>query len=289
MIDLAAIRHEFSFLSNIVPLGAAPSGQKDVLRAQLDGRDVVLKLIRASSGDERVQREIEAVAKLDSAYVPKVLDHGERVIAGARRLYLIEQLITGETLRSALDRKPVWPLAEVLTMTDVLLRACASFEQARLVHRDIKPANIMVDAGGKIWIIDFGIVRHLDQTSLTPTAERFGPFTPGYAAPEQMRNLKAQINSRADLFSVGVVLYEIATGSNPYLVGKRSVLEVIDHMEKVDLPRAILAGDHDGVFAEFLSALTARFPSRRPQLASHALDWFRPISEKLTATATPKT
>lgn len=75
-------------------------------------------------------------------------------------------------------------------------------------------------------IIDFGIVRFLDMESLTQTSQRFGPCTPGYGAPEQMRNLKAQINIRADLFSVGVVAYEALKGHNPYTRDKRDILEI---------------------------------------------------------------
>jgi eukaryotic-like serine/threonine-protein kinase len=285
MIDIGEVRRAFSDLTDITPL-TGDSGQKVVLTAKLDGRDVCLKLIKPSGDDrERTAREIEAVARLRSKYVPEVLKHGARTIGGDDRLFVIEEFIPGATLRARLRNGPL-SLADTIKLGDALVLACGDFEAHDLVHRDIKPENLMIDREGKIWVIDFGIARLLDKESLTNTSQRFGVFTPGYGAPEQMRNLKAQINTRADLFSVGVVMHECIVGRNPYLTGKADLLEVVRHMEREDLPKLDIAEDPDGELAEFIGALASRFPSRRPQTAKEAREWFGPIAARL---ATPRT
>lgn len=281
MLDVGEVRRAFAELTNVTPL-AGDSGQKVVLTAQLSGRPVCLKLIKSTSDDyERTSREIEAAARLKSKYVPAVIDYGKRAIGNdGDRLYVIEEFVPGETLRARLLRGPL-VVAEAIDVGESLLQACADFERNSVVHRDIKPENLMLDAAGKLWVIDFGIARLLDLESLTKTSLRFGVFTPGYGAPEQMRNLKAQIDVRADLFSVGVVLHECLAGRNPYLVGKRDLLEVIRHMEEQDLPPLQIPDDPSGELAELVAALASRFPSRRPQTADEARAWFAPIADRL--------
>ncbi len=277
MLDLAAVQAAFPELTDLVP-NSRDSGQKEVVFAKHKGDDVVLKLIKGGpqGGDDRATREIEAVATLACDYVPPVLSHGRRKIGTEDRLFIIEKRITGMTFRAALDAKPKRDAREVITFLETLLSACKAFEDAKLVHRDIKPDNLLVDATGKLWIIDFGLVRFLDQTSLTPTGQHFGPFSPGYGAPEQMRNLKPQISSRADLFSIGVVAYEMLNGGNPHLTG-RDVLVVINNVLKHDLPPLTIPGDASNELSQFIAALTARFPSRRPKTAAEALAWLRSI------------
>jgi serine/threonine protein kinase len=282
MLDLAQVRSAFPDYEDLTPLGIH-SGQKDVLRARHGSDLVALKLIKPTTQDvDRTLREIEAVARLDSDFVPKVIDHGTRTIGDDERIYLAEHFIDGGSYRARLhaDTKP--DPTFVLGLAAALLLACRDFEDASLVHRDIKPENIMVGLDEKIWVIDFGIVRILDQESLTATSRHFGLCTPGYGAPEQLRNLKSQIDTRADLFSVGIVLYESLFGSNPHLTGKRDVLEVIQSMERQDLPPLT---DIDPELSEFIGVLTARFPSRRPRNAHEALRWFEPIRKRLTKSA----
>lgn len=282
MIDLSAVRAEFKDLNDIRSLGVAPSGQKDVLRARLNDEDVVLKIIKPSANDAaRAEREIAAVARLNCPYVPKVFEHGHRAIGGEDRYYLVEQYIAGVSYREQLVRQPVQPLVDVVRLGEVLLGACVEFEAQRLVHRDIKPENIMVDGSGKFWIIDFGIVRMLDAESLTATSQRFGPCTPGYGAPEQFRNDKKAINAQADLFSVGVVLYESLAGAHPFGAGRRAVLDVIRAVDSTDVPRLAIPGDKDGCLAELICSLAGRFPSRRPPTAVDAFAWFREVQQKL--------
>lgn len=281
MLDLGAIQREFGDLDGLRPLAA--SGQKYVLRAHHSGRDVVLKLIKQSDAEDEklLEREMGAVTRLACDYVPRVLEWGKRAINGEPQLFIVEEFIQGRSYREVLQQQPNQTLEAVLRLADVLLRACCDFEAAGLVHRDLKPDNLMVGPDGKIWVIDFGIVRFLDAPSLTSTHAMFGRFTLGYGAPEQLRNLKPEIDARADLFAVGVVLYESLYGQNPFYEGKSNELEVLKHVCDRDLSRLRIEGDRDGRLAEFIAALVARFPSRRPQTARKALSWFHEVEATL--------
>lgn len=285
MLDLAAVQQSFPDIEDLRPL--AQSGQKEVLRGMLNGEAVVLKLLKPTpEAREQMKREIDAAAQLDCDYVPRILRSGDQTVNGDTRFFVIEQYVEGETLRDRFSREKMLPLNEVLRLARVLLRACADFEVRGFVHRDIKPENIMVGSDGRIWVIDFGIVRFLDLQSLTPTLAQWGRFTLGYGSPEQMRNLKPDIDARTDLFAIGVVLYEALYGTNPYYEGKQNQVEVFQHMMNRDLPPLEIEGDESGEFSEFLHALTARFPSRRPQTGREALDWFEEVAGRLAGDTT---
>ncbi|TDK21063.1 serine/threonine protein kinase [Luteimonas aestuarii] len=274
MISIEDVHKAFPELGSLALI--ASSGQKHVFRVTKNG-GLVLKLIKSSdSSGARAAREAEAVARLRSRYVPEMLEVGEREVGGTLAIYFLERFISGKTYRDILSSGPQ-SLSSVIDLADALLTACCEFEAATLVHRDIKPENIIVDEAGSHWILDFGIVRLLDMDSVTKTSDRFGPFTPGYGAPEQIRNLKDSIDIRADIFSVGVVMYEALLGRNPYLHNKRDALAVIKHMLDLDLDRldAQVAGSLP--MADFISALTSRFPSRRPESAGAALQWFSDV------------
>lgn len=280
MIDLGSIRQAFPALDN-VKLLSDDTGQRVVLSAEQAKVAVVLKILRPSQDPARTDREIEAIARLTSQRVPKLIDHGKRTIGATEVLYIVEERIDGETLRAHLDRRTKPDLPFVMRVGDELLQACAEFEACKLVHRDLKPANIMIDRAGKLWVIDFGIARLLDLPSLTKTAAHFGVFSPGYGAPEQIRNVKSQINSRADLFSVGVVLHEMLTGINPYLLGARDTLDVIRRMLTIDIPSAPHPKDPAGELGLFVSSMAARYPSRRPQNTAEAREWYAHVRKAL--------
>lgn len=181
LIDLAAIILAFPEVENVSPL--VQSGQKDVLRGTFKGQECVLKLLKPTpEAREQMQREIEAATQLKCDYVPTLFESGERPINGDTRFYVVEQYISGETLRARFDREKVLPLTDVILLGRVLLHACADFEARGFVHRDLKPENILIDFHGKIWVIDFGIVSFLGLQSLTPTLAQWGRFTLGYGS-----------------------------------------------------------------------------------------------------------
>lgn len=100
-----------------------------------------------------------------------------------------------------------------------------------------------------------------------------GPHTPGYAAPEQFNNLKKEIDSRADIFSLGVVVYECMTGKNPFKDGASNALEILQNTETITPVQYIINGDSQSQFMALLGAMMGKYPSRRPRTAEQALDW----------------
>lgn len=280
MIDLGAIAKAFPELANLAAL-STDTGQRIVLAGERGSDKVVLKLLRPGQDPARTEREIEAVTRVKSNRVPAILDVGQRQVAGTDVFYTLELRVNGQTLSSFLKKTPKPDLAFIVNAGDALLEACAAAEAQKVVHRDIKPGNLMIDDGGKLWVIDFGIARILDLPSLTGTANFFGVFTPGYGAPEQIRNAKADINSRADLFSIGVVMHEMLTGTNLYLSGARDAMEVLRRMINADLPLPSHPKDVKGELALFVSNMASRFPSRRPQNTKEARDWFADVRKQL--------
>jgi serine/threonine protein kinase len=255
----------------------ADSGQKYVFQGAYGTRSVALKLIKPSGSSlERTQREIDAVSKLNLPYVPNIYSAGARSIDADTYLFLIEEFIQGSTFRALLNQAGRMPVLDTVGLIDELLSACLDFEKARIVHRDLKPDNLMRDASGKLWVIDFGLARHLDLSSLTADGA-YGVGTVGYMAPEQFRNLKAEINSRADLYAVGMIAYEALAGSHPYFTVGVHPFDVVRKMESQDAPLLKLPHDTSGMLAAFINFLIQRFPSRRPQSVSDAREYFAPV------------
>ncbi|MEO0376987.1 MAG: serine/threonine-protein kinase, partial [Cyanobacteria bacterium P01_A01_bin.17] len=161
-----------------------------------------------------------------------------------------------------------------------LLEALRSAEQKSIVHRDVKPDNIIIDTDGNAWLIDFGLARHLNLESLTATSDYFGACTPGYAPPEQFRNQKKDIDARADLFALGVTLYECIEGKNPFQDQARDVNEVIRRVEKTSLPALSKAKVGDSGFSDLVQSMTRRWPNHRLKTINEALIWIKEITDE---------
>lgn len=200
----------------VQPLGAG--GQKVVFVARYHDADVALKLIRPGPASilERARREIDTLRQLNDPHFPRIFESGECALgAWDGVLYIIEELLHGESLRERLGRESPIPLREAFRVTIEILGALVILERVPIVHRDIKPENVFLEAQ-RVVLLDFGIIRHLALESLTHDLAMVGPCTPGYGAPEQIRNEKRSISTRTDLFALGVVIYEMVSGINPF-------------------------------------------------------------------------
>jgi Tol biopolymer transport system component len=202
------------------PLGAG--GMGEVYRARDDrlGRDVALKVI-ASDGlpePERVRRfeqEARAVAALGHPNILAVHDVGTH----EGHPYVVFELLEGESLRDRLERGPL-PMRKAIELGGHIGQGLAAAHARGVVHRDLKPANLFLTRDGRVKILDFGLAKLVEPTMLeaspeaTPTVTGAFLGTPGYAAPEQVRALPA--DHRVDLFALGAVLYEMATGQKAF-------------------------------------------------------------------------
>lgn len=178
-------------------------------------RLVAIKTIRLPEGGDleaeemaaRFQREAEAAGRLTHPNVVAIHEYG--VDAGVA--YIVMELVRGETLKTRLDRQTPIPVSETVAIMQGLLAGLAYSHAQGVVHRDIKPANIMITKDGQAKIADFGIARVEDST-LTRTGTIMG--TPAYMSPEQING--ETVDARSDIYSAGVILYQLLTGERPF-------------------------------------------------------------------------
>lgn len=225
--------------------------------------------------DPRSLREIQIERDLNLSMVPKIYETGTIEYEGTETLYIIEQKVKRTELRKVLESGKRFSLEEAVTFLEQGLEFIACIENKGIVHRDIKPENIIRADDGRIFFLDFGIARILGADSLTRTGAMMGPHTPGYAAPEQFNNLKKEIDSRADIFSLGVVTYECITGKNPFREGSINALEVLQKTETITPVQYSIKGDTQSQFMALLGAMMGKYPSRRPRTAKQAIDWLK--------------
>jgi serine/threonine protein kinase len=191
------------------------------------GGALALKLYKAVSTSGRDAREIRAMKRCQHPNIARLLsmeavDHkGHSVVA------IIEEFLPGGTLTS----KGQLTISQCLNVGAQLISAIAHLEQLRLVHRDIKPDNIMFRADGQTPVLtDFGVVRDLSDSSITPTWADRGPGTPFFSAPEQLRNEKNLIDWRTDQFALGIVLSQAALGDHPFRETGASDIETVERV-----------------------------------------------------------
>jgi serine/threonine protein kinase len=191
-------------------------GQKIVYKGSWRGRNVVLKLFHPDAQEQRALREVEALKRIESEFVAKLL-HYETIDTGeSLERFIIEEYILGEPASEYATPKSLLSIPIVLDVAKGLLQGLSEIHACNVVHRDIKPENIILSSEYSPTIIDFGIVRFLDRSTLTPEGSVFGPCTQCYAPFEVLYNKTEQIDARSDLYSLGITLFALLTGRLPY-------------------------------------------------------------------------
>ncbi|HUQ76233.1 MAG TPA: serine/threonine-protein kinase [Burkholderiales bacterium] len=191
----------------------------DGLDPTLDRR-VAIKTILTSNLDEatakhysmRFQREVRAVARLNHPNIVQVYDFG----AEGDLAYIVMEYIEGRELKDSFDKKELFDLGTTFRLMTELLGALDFAHEAGIIHRDVKPANVMIDAGGHAKLTDFGVARVEDPDAATGESTRAGAVigTPSYMSPEQIQG--QPIDRRTDIFSAGVLFYQLLTGQKPF-------------------------------------------------------------------------
>jgi serine/threonine-protein kinase len=157
---------------------------------------------------ERLEREARAAGKLSHPNIVTIYDVGEESAVQ----YIAMEYLEGSTLEELLISGINW---DYKTLSNVMIQVCDALDYAhenRVVHRDVKPANIMIMEGSKVKVMDFGIARLDTSASMTQTGTALG--TPNYISPEQLKG--QPVDRKSDIFSVGVVFYELLTGEKPF-------------------------------------------------------------------------
>ncbi len=157
---------------------------------------------------ERFLREVEATRSLTHKNVVQVLGAGEQ----DGLPYLVCEYVEGGSLETMLEECPRLALDLALEIGVQLFEGLAHAHQQGIIHRDLKPANLLLTTGGVLKVADFGVAKVAGASSLTRTGALFG--TPAYMSPEQAQGL--HVDARSDLFSAGVIVYELLTGINPH-------------------------------------------------------------------------
>ncbi|MFZ9671606.1 MAG: Stk1 family PASTA domain-containing Ser/Thr kinase [Candidatus Nanopelagicaceae bacterium] len=261
------------------------SGGMATIYAAIDlrlDRQVAVKIMHSHLAQDeqfvsRFIREAKAAASLSHPNIVAVLDQGWNQ-GGSPCVFIVMELIEGATLRDYLIEQGSLSPERALSIITPVASALAAAHKLGIVHRDIKPENILVSKEGRIKIADFGLARGalLGNTMTAESSVILGSVS--YLSPEQVQ--RGVADARSDIYSLGIVLFEILTGQKPYQ-GEDPVQVAIKHVnERVPAPSTLKPGLSVEIDQLVLSA-TDIDPDKRPRDAVVMLEKLRELSEKL--------
>ncbi len=222
-------------------------------------RPVAIKLLHreiAADSDqiERFRREARAVAQLSHPHIVTVIDAGE----DDGRPYIVFEYVEGETLKQRIQRLGRLPVAEAVAYAVEIARALGAAHQRSIVHRDVKPQNVLVDVEGSAKVTDFGIARSLEEEGLTADGRVLG--TTDYVSPEQA--LGHPVTGQSDLYSLGIVLFEMLTGEVPFK-GENQVAVAMKHVREEIPDVQVRRPEASAALAAVVERATAKDLGRR--------------------------
>jgi serine/threonine protein kinase len=246
------------------PLGSGATANVCLCERGPEREKVVLKVLKSEgSGDSdllsRFVQEYFAASSIDSPYVAKVFEHG----FSETHAYIVMEYFPAGDLRARIARDRPNP-EESLIIIGSILAALTSVHNAGIIHRDLKPANVMFRDNGTIALVDFGSARR-DADPVAKTLAGVVIGTPYYLSPEQA--LGGTADERSDLYSVGVMLYELLTGQRMYAAP--SLVALFEMHKTAPIPKLPAPHAHHQVFLE---KLVAKQPAERFNNAAEALD-----------------
>lgn len=254
------------------PLGTG--GMASVYKAyhaKLD-RYVAIKVLHAAFSTEtdfiaRFEREAQIVAKLEHPHIVPVFDYAEQ----ENQPYLVMKYVEGETLKKVLSRGAL-PLNEVIRVMGSVADALTYAHRRGVLHRDVKPSNIILDSNGTPYLTDFGLAR-IAQMGATTMSQDMILGTPQYISPEQANGSK-DLDPRTDVYSLGVILYEMVVGRVPFTADTPYAV-VHDHIyTELPRPSEINPQIPPAVEAVLVKALS-KLPADRYETPNAMMDAFR--------------
>lgn len=228
-------------------------------------RLVAVKVMHPALADDeqfvaRFIREAKAAARLSHPNVVPVFDQG----ADGGSVFLVMEYVAGRTLRDLLHERGRLSPRQALDLLEPVLAALEAAHGAGLVHRDVKPENVLLADDGRVKVVDFGLARAVEAANITATTGLL-MGTVGYLAPEQVE--RGSSDARSDVYAAGILLYELLTGTPPY-VGETALAVAYRHVhDDVPAPSAFVPSVPPALDALVLQATlrdpAARFPSAR--------------------------
>ncbi|OZD43168.1 serine/threonine protein kinase [Rhodococcus sp. 06-1477-1B] len=238
------------------------------------GRTVAIKVLKADlAGDAafrtRFRLEAQAASRMAHPTIVRVFDAGEDVEVGTdgheRPVpYIVMELVHGRLLKDVIAAGPV-PTDDALRYVDGILEALEYSHRAGVVHRDIKPGNVMITDSGRVKVMDFGIARAVSDSSSTVAETTAIVGTAAYFSPEQAKG--ESVDARADLYSTGVVLYELLTGRPPFR-GDTPVAVAYQHVSEAPVPPSEIVETVPRALDAIVLRALAKDPFQRPQDAA---------------------
>ncbi len=200
------------------------------------GREVAIKVLRGEYGSDvsflaRFQREAQAAAQLNHPNVVAVFDYGQDPVGP----YIVMELVTGGDLAGALRERGPLPPTVAASICQQIADALDAAHGRGIVHRDIKPSNVLLSTGGRVKVADFGIAQAFTDAKLTMTGVTMGSVH--YFSPEQARG--DPVGSPSDIYSVGLVMYEMLTGQRAYGGGSAAEVAMARLSGRIPTPAAV--------------------------------------------------
>src|SRR5438552_11124691 len=287
MGDLATdTRRQFGDYEIESVLGKGAMGMVYLARDRRIGRRVALKTVQvqqqfedeseATEFYQRLQREAEVCGAMQHPNIVTLYEPGyeNNVIS-----FLATEWVDGESLRDRLKRSKPLPLDDALRIGEDILRGLAYAHAKGVIHRDIKPANILLSSEGQAKIADFGIARPVN-SDLTAVGSMLG--TPNYMSPEQVKC--DTVTTKSDLFSVGVVMYEMLTGVKPFTASDVSGI-LRNVVEKNPALASEVNPEVPEPIGRFVAGLFAKKPAHRVASATEALEELQNLRSMTPATS----
>jgi serine/threonine-protein kinase len=233
-------------------------------------RDVAVKLLRLDLAEDpsvnlRFQREAQNAASLNHPAIAAVYDTGEVQTPSGTLSYIVMEYVDGVTLRDYVRTHGAMRQRQAI---EVIADACQALNfshQRGIIHRDVKPANIMIGTAGSVKVVDFGIAKAIADSDVGVTQTGAVIGTAQYLSPEQARGVR--VDARADVYSLGCVLYEIATGEAPF-VGDSPVAVAYQHVQEEPVAPSTLNSEITPDLDAVVLKAMAKNPDNRYQTAA---------------------
>ena len=242
-------------------------GMSDVYKAKdhILGRYVAIKVLKQEFSEDRnfvtkFRTEAQSAAGLEHPNIVNIYDVG----SDDGLYYIVMEYVEGITLKTYIEKKGQLSFKESVSIAIQVARGIEAAHNKEIIHRDIKPQNIMISTEGKVKVTDFGIARAA--SSNTISADVMGSVH--YASPEQARN--GFVDARSDLYSLGIVMYEMITGRVPF-DGDTTVAVAIQHLQEEIVPPSTYASNIPVSFEQIIMKCTLKNPDRRYQTIAELL------------------